>query len=125
MKSRIPSNRAAGYSSTNVDSTSVSQTIAKPNVVCSAFRLALIGIGFKELPHFTVTNNLVYDLGRNRHLSIGCLETPNEMLFICETDNNEPKHIEGLVCLKNYDYDGYIDFKMVKSIITSITGRVW
>ena len=42
----------------------------------------LIDIGFQELPHFTIVNNLIYDLGRNRHLSFGAIGTPNEMLFI-------------------------------------------
>lgn len=91
----------------------------------SAFRYALIDIGFQELPHFTITNNLIYDLGRNRHLSFGSIETPNEMLFICETEEHNPQKIEGLIVLKNYDYDGQTKIEDVKIIITAITGRVF
>ena len=41
-----------------------------------------LSIGFTELEHFTVNSNLIYDLGRNRHLSAGCVNTPNEMRWI-------------------------------------------
>lgn len=94
-------------------------------VIGSAFRSALISIGFQELPHFTITNNLIYDLGRNRHLSFGSIETPNEMLFICETEEYNSQKIEGLIVLKNYDYDGYTKIEDVKTIITAITGHVF
>jgi hypothetical protein len=94
-------------------------------VIGSAFRSALIDIGFQELPHFTITNNLIYDLGRNRHLSFGSIETQNEMLFICETEEYNPQKIEGLIVLKNYDYDGYTSIEQVKALITLITGRVF
>lgn len=48
----------------------------------------LIEIGFKELPHPTIMNSVIYDLGRNRQLSVGCAGTPNEMIFICERDKD-------------------------------------
>lgn len=34
------------------------------------------------LPHSTITASLTYDLGRNRQLSFGSIQTPNEMLYI-------------------------------------------
>ena len=91
----------------------------------SAFRSALLEIGFKEIKHFTITNSLIYDLGHNRQLSFGSIETPNEMLYICEIDRDNSKKITDLICLKNYDYDKYTTIEQIKSIITSITSRVF
>ena len=64
--------------------------------------------GFKKLPHFTIQNALIYDLGRNRHLSLGCIGTPNEMLFISETSTEDPEEIIECIVLHNYDYDGFL-----------------
>jgi hypothetical protein len=81
-------------------------------------------IGFKEMPHFTVMNSLVYDLGRNRSLSIGDLGNPNEMVFLCERDYDDPRKINDLICLRNYDYDGYTKLEDIKSIIKGICSSV-
>lgn len=80
----------------------------------------LIEIGFERLPHFTVQNALIYKLGRNRHLSIGSVGTPNEMLYICESDNDDYRKITDLVCLHNYDYDGYLSKQKLETLISSI-----
>jgi len=80
----------------------------------------LINIGFKKIGHFTIPNSLIYDLGRNRHLSIGDVGTPNEMLWICETDIENEKKITDLVCLHNYDYDGYLTISKVDKLISII-----
>ena len=97
----------------------------KGAVIGSAFRTTLIEMGFKELPHSTITASLTYDLGRNRQLSFGSIETPNEMLYIYEIDDKDPRKITDLVCLRNYDYDGYTSIEQIKSIINLITGRVF
>ncbi len=81
----------------------------------------LLEIGFKKIPHFTVMNSLVYDLGRNRFLSIGCVGTPNEMLFIEEIDDEDPRKITDLICIHNYDYDGYITIEKIKELIKLIS----
>lgn len=80
----------------------------------------LILIGFKEIEHFTIGNHIIYDLGRNRHLSAGSVGTPNETLYICETDIDDKKKITDLVCLHNYDFDGYLTLEKVKGLIESI-----
>ena len=80
----------------------------------------LIKIGFKEIPHFTVGNMVTYDLKRKRILSAGSVGTPNEMLFICEIDEKNDKKITDLICLHNYDYDGYLTIEKVKSLIELI-----
>lgn len=80
----------------------------------------LIAIGFKEIPHFTITNAVIYDLGRYRQLSAGCVGTPNEMLWICEIDRQNNKKITDLVCLHNWDYDGALTIEKVKNLISTI-----
>ena len=94
-------------------------------VIGSASRDDFKTIGFKEMPHYTVMNSLLYDLGRGRYLTIGCLGTPNEMLFIGQIDNDDNKKVTDVIVLKNYDYDGYTNIEDVKTIITAITGRVF
>ncbi len=83
----------------------------------------LIDLGFKEIPHFTVTNSVIYPLGRNRHLSAGSVGTPNEMLFISATDDKDERKITDLICLHNYDYDGFLTIEKVKSLISAITNK--
>jgi len=78
----------------------------------------VIELGFKELPHRTVTNTLVYDLGRNRFLSLGCLGTPNEMLFMYEVDIDNSQDITDMVAMSNYDYDGYLTEDKLSLLLT-------
>lgn len=68
----------------------------------------LIELGFKELPHKSVTNTLIYDLGRDRFLSFGCIGTPNEMLFLYEVDRENKQDINDMIAIHNWDYDGYL-----------------
>ena len=78
----------------------------------------LLHLGFTEIPHFTVGGVMIFDIGRNRHLSISSIGTPNEILFICHQDNNT---ITDLVCLHNYDYDGYLSETKLRRIISALT----
>ena len=80
----------------------------------------LLEIGFEKLSHFTIMNSLIYKLGRNRYLSIGCVGTPNEMLYIYETDDDQPNKIVDLVCLHNFDYDGFLSKSKLETLISSI-----
>ena len=84
----------------------------------------LIAIGFKEIPHFTIANSVVYDLGRNRHLSASAVGTPNEMLWICYMEERESEFIDDLVCVHNWDYDGAWTIEKVKTLIDTICGGV-
>lgn len=81
----------------------------------------LIKMGFKEIPTFTIQDSVIYPLGRHRHLSAGCVGTPNEMLFICETDDQNDLKVTDVVCLHNYDYDGYLTENKVKLLINIIS----
>lgn len=80
-------------------------------------REELLAIGFKELPHQTVGGMLIYELGRHRHLTISCVGTPNEMLFISESDINDYRKITDSICLKNFDYDGFMKIEDVKALV--------
>ena len=71
-------------------------------------REEVISMGFEPIPHFTITDSLIYDLGRNRHLSIGDIGMPNEMVFICEVNNENKNRVDEIIVLHNYDYDGYL-----------------
>lgn len=76
-------------------------------------------LGFKEMPHFTIMNSLVLNVGRNRQLSLGNLETPNEMLFLSEVDDeNKPTKILDTIVLSNYDYDGYLTIDNLRLILS-------
>lgn len=79
----------------------------------------LIKIGFQKIPHFTIGDIITYDLGRDRELSASGLGTPNEFLFISSVDNVNKK-VEDVVCLHNYDYDGYLTIEKVEAIINAI-----
>lgn len=82
---------------------------------------SLLELGFTELPH-KVVDFLVYELGRQRQLSIGALGTPNEVMFISEVDPDDPRVITDTVCLHNYDYDGYLTLNKVFNLISIIKG---
>lgn len=100
-------------------------TLNKGAAIGNAFRSTLIELGFKEIPHSTITASLTYDLGRNRQLSFGSIQTPNEMLFIYEVDEKDSRKINDLVCLRNYDYDGYTNIEQIKELIKFLTGRIF
>ena len=68
----------------------------------------LIKLGFKPINSFTIGNVHLYDLGRDRQLSASCIGTPNEMVYITENDSDNPKQITDIICVHNYDYDGYL-----------------
>jgi hypothetical protein len=79
----------------------------------------LKNLGFKEISTYTIMGSLVYDLGRERFLSIGSVGTPNEMVFIGQKDDDM---ITDLVVIKNYDYDGYTSLQDIKDLIKLVKG---
>lgn len=70
--------------------------------------------GFYQLPHFTVQDNWLKSIGRDRFISIGCVGTPNEIIFLTE---EHPPKVDNIIVLKNYDFDGYTTPDKLKSII--------
>lgn len=81
----------------------------------------LLAIGFEKIPTFTVGNVLFYKLSRRRILQIGDLGNCNEMLFICQLDDDDDKKISDIITLHNYDYDGFITIEKIKTLISLLT----
>lgn len=80
----------------------------------------LLECGFKNIPHFTVTNSKILDIGRGRFLSIRDIENCNQMMFIHSIYNNK---ITDLVCVHNYDYDGWLHLHQLQNIYFILTGE--
>ncbi len=78
-------------------------------------------LGFAPLPHYIVADALLYQLGRNRHLSAGCVGTPNEMIWICQMNDEDHKKCDDLVCLHNFDYDDLMTEDRLIKLIESLT----
>lgn len=74
--------------------------------------------GFYQLPHFTIQNNWIKDIGRGRFISVACVGTPNEMVFITE---EEGKEVKSIIVARNYDYDGKTYLHHIKALIFSLT----
>ena len=77
----------------------------------------LLSVGFKVIPHYTITDAVIYELGRGRHLSVGDVGTPNEMMFLCEALVS-PEEVTNLICIHNYDYDGLLTENKVRSLLS-------
>lgn len=80
-------------------------------------------LGFRRSPHLTIGNYLTKDIRQNRHISIGCINTPNEMIWLCEKSMTNDNEITDLICLRNYDYDGYTPVHVLQNIYHSIKGE--
>jgi len=80
----------------------------------------LLKIGFKNLQHFTIANSVVFDLGRHKQLILSSAGTPNEMLWICQRSALKDSNITDIICLHNYDFDGYLSVEKVKGFIALI-----
>ena len=78
-------------------------------------------LGFEEIPHYTVMGSMLYDLGRGRYLSFGCIGSPNEMIFLCQHDYEDHRIVTDLVSVHNYDYDGYIDKHKLLALMELLT----
>lgn len=81
----------------------------------------LVMAGFENIKHYTVTNSMVLNIGRNRQLSIGYIGTPNEMLFLCEVDNYDMKNITDIIVLHNFDYDGKLYLHKLMNVYHLLT----
>ena len=61
-------------------------------------------------------NSVFLDLGRNRILTAGCIGTTNEVICICEK-SKVGNNFTDMICIHNYDYDGYITIDRIKLIV--------
>lgn len=76
----------------------------------------LISIGFKPYAHFSVMNTVCLDVGRCRQIKFGCVGTPNEVVFIVHRWGDTCEE-QDLVCVHNFDYDGYLTIEKVMNIL--------
>lgn len=78
-------------------------------------RRDLLEMGFYTLDYKTITNPLMFNLGRGRELNISGLGTGNEMMWLCAREDEEG--YSDLVCLHNSDYNGRLTKEAVEGII--------
>lgn len=86
-------------------------------------REELIALGFKPVETFTVMKPLIYKVGRGRFISVGDINTPNEFAFLCELSPCDDKKISDLICIHNYDFDGYLTKEKVVNILNIFKGN--
>lgn len=82
----------------------------------------LLKLGFKPIPHMTVMNSFTLDIGRDRVISIGCVGTPNEMIFLIE-DYSKRVPSQDICVLRNFDYDDRTYVHTLQNIVFAITGK--
>lgn len=82
----------------------------------------LLKLGFEPIPHMTVMNPFTLDIGRDRVISIGCVGTPNEMIFLIE-DYSKRAPSQDICVLRNFDYDGRTYVHTLQNIVHSLTGK--
>ena len=64
-------------------------------------------------------NSFNLDLGRDRNLSIGCVGTPNLIVFLEEVERNENGDVikkNDLICVHNWDYDGELYLHQLQNL---------
>lgn len=83
----------------------------------------VLDLGFEELPFPSIMNPAIINIGRNRIISIGNIGTPNETVWICEINATNSEAIDDLVCIFNYDYDGYITEEILKDLYFGLTRK--
>lgn len=83
----------------------------------------LIKLGFKKEPYAIITNSYYLNVGRNRVMSVACVGTPNEMVFLSDVDNSEnPTKVLNVIVLKNWDYDKATYVHHLQNLHYAITG---
>lgn len=60
--------------------------------------------------------SLKYHLPRHRFISVLCVGTPNEVVYLCYKDSVDI--VDDLVCVHNFDYDGYLTREKLEHLIT-------
>lgn len=65
--------------------------------------------------------SLKYHLPRNRFISILSAGTPNEVVFLC-SGYADSGGIDDLVCVHNFDYDGYYPEIRLTTLLTTLKG---
>jgi hypothetical protein len=82
----------------------------------------LLKCGFEKVPHFTVMNSMYINLIRDKKLSVGCVGTPNEMLFLHEVNTDDRRKTEDLIGIHNFDYDGKLYLHTLQNYYYFLSG---
>jgi len=70
----------------------------------------ILSLGFTFQPFPVLGGLYVYDLGRNRQLTLSGVGTGNEMMYISELENGQ---YTNSICIHNFDYNGFLtEFKL-------------
>ncbi len=83
----------------------------------------LFKFGFEKIDHFTVNNAIIKNIKANKQLSFSDIGTPNEMVFLCDINNKDSKKVDDLVCIHNYDYDGYMHVHQLQNLYFALTQK--
>ena len=59
--------------------------------------------------------SLKYHLARKRFISVFCVGTPNEVVYLCYRDSVDV--VDDLICVHNFDYDGYLTREKLEHLI--------
>lgn len=70
----------------------------------------LLSIGFVE-----GELSLKYHLARKRFISVLCVGTPNEVVYLCYKDSVDI--VDDLICVHNFDYDGCLTKEKIEYLI--------
>jgi hypothetical protein len=76
--------------------------------------------GFEQHQHFTIQDIWFKNIGRDMVISIACVGTPNEMVFITE---EQPPEVKNVIVVRNYDYDGKTYLHHIQNIYQIFTGQ--
>lgn len=60
--------------------------------------------------------SLKYHLPRNRFISVFCVGTPNEVVFLC-SGYADSGSVDDLICVHNFDYDGVLTREKINYLI--------
>ena len=83
----------------------------------------LIACGFEEPPHDTILSGMFIYIGRDRHLSVSCLGTSNEMVFLCHKGMATNAIAQDAICIHNYDFDGSLSLHQLQNLYFMLTNE--
>lgn len=75
----------------------------------------LLQRGFIKTPHKILGSTFSLDLGRNRYLVTANIGNANEMVLLMDS---WPTENDNLICIHNFDYDGYLTQEKLNTIIS-------
>ena len=75
----------------------------------------LIDIGFVAVPKSK--DGVIYQFSKDRYLYAVGIGTSDEMLSVCEIEEDDKKIVTDCICVHAYEYDGSLTIEKVKKSI--------